>query len=221
MSPKLKQSVKQFYSDKTLSDSQLDQLNSLIREYNEAPQKKPGHPINDASSHSFDKRSDFRFSIQRSMLAAIFCISLTFLIFFLQPPHSASVQDIATEVAANHRHLKPLVIQSGSFQQLASFFSELNFKLKPSSLLNQQRWKLLGGRYCSVNGLKAAQLRLLDTQNNSIQTFYQVEHQAKYFENIPEIDKNELPLSVSIDGVPVVVWSEGGILYSLTHSPAQ
>ena len=216
---KLKQGIQQFYSEQQLDDKQFEQLNCVIREGNIEPQNQPGKNNNDGKRSFWRRQIPPRFRVQGSIAAAVACISLALLISFTLTPNSANVQDVAAEVASNHRHLKPLTLQSSSYPQLRLFFSDLNFQLKPSNLLDKQRWKLLGGRYCSINGIKAAQLRLLDTEDNSVQTFYQLEHKTSYFENIPNISHNELPLSVSIDGVPVEVWSEGGILYSLTHSP--
>ncbi|OUS17100.1 hypothetical protein A9Q88_04495 [Gammaproteobacteria bacterium 50_400_T64] len=223
MNQKLKQSVHQFYTDKTLSNTQHEQLNNLIISGKSENVDKPSNSgvknTGQETSPLWKCRINSYFGVKGSIAAAISCISLALLMTFLLSPHSANIQAVATEVASNHSHLKPLTIQSNSYSQVREFFSELSFELKPSSLLDKQRWKLLGGRYCSINGIKAAQLRLLDTENNSVQTFYQVEHRPKYFENIPKVGNNELPLSVAIDGVPVEVWSEGGILYSLTHSP--
>ena len=221
MRARLKQGVKQYYSEQQLDDEQYEQLNSLLREGHIEPQNQHGDNNSKDSGSFWRQQIPAHFRVPGSIAAAIVCISLALLIAFTLTPNSANIQDVATEVASNHRHLKPLTLQTSSYPQLRLFFSELSFQLRPSSLLDKQRWKLLGGRYCSVNGLKAAQLRLLDTDNNSVQTFYQVEHKANYFENIPEISDNELPLSVSIDGVPVEVWSEGGILYSLTRAVEQ
>ncbi|MBQ0718803.1 MAG: hypothetical protein KBT88_10560 [Gammaproteobacteria bacterium] len=220
MSPKLKQGVNTFYNDKQLSDKQYEQLNNLIGDAKQQQSQRESIAADKATSTFWQRKKISRLSLHGSIAAAVSCLSLVLLIAFLLMPHSANIQEVATEVASNHSHLKPLTIQSSSFPQVRAFFTELSFEIQPSSLLNKQRWQLLGGRYCSVNGIKAAQLRLLDTKNKSIQTFYQVENKAAYFEHMPNIINNELPVSVNIDGVPVTVWSENGILYALTHSPS-
>ena len=221
MSPTLKQGINEYYTGKELSDSQHERLNHLMDEWKNENAHGTLKNIDRHTGLFGGRKTHALFTVQSSIALVISCISLALLISFALIPNSANIQDVAIEVAGNHRHLKPLTIQSNSYQQVGTFFSELSFELKPSSLLNDKRWQLLGGRYCSVNGIKAAQLRLLDTRNNSIQTFYQVEHKTTYFENIPNINRNELPVSVSIDGLPVEVWSEGGILYSLTHETDQ
>jgi len=64
-----------------------------------------------------------------------------------------------------------------------------------------------------VSRVKAAQLCLRDKCDNSVQTFYQVNNKPGYFEGIPDIRNKKLPVTVNIDGLPVQVWSEGGIVF--------
>jgi len=68
-----------------------------------------------------------------------------------------------------------------------------------------------------VSRVKAAQLRLRDKRDNSIQTFYQVNNKPGYFEGISDIRNKKLPVTVNIEGLPVEIWSEGGVVYSLTY----
>ena len=210
MSNTLKQSTKSFYDEKKLSEQQQEALGNLLAKH-QVEMNEEGANTNKGVSRSGSWS-------RRIVVGVASSVTLALMVVFFLLPNSANVQGVATEVAANHRHLKPLTIQSSSYQKTSAFFSELSFLIKESSLLDEQRWQLMGGRYCSVNGVKAAQLRLRDKRDNSVQTFYQVNIKPGYFEGIPDIRNNELPLTVNIDGLPVQVWSEGGIVYSLTHS---
>ena len=209
MSNTLKQSTRSFYAEKSLSMQQQEALGDLIAKH-QVELIEDGSNTNNVVSLSWSRRI---------VAGVVSSATLVLIAVFFLLPNSANIQAVASEVAANHRHLKPLTIQSSSYQKTGAFFSELSFAIKESSLLDEQRWQLMGGRYCSVNGVKAAHLRLRDKRDNSVQTFYQVDNKPGYFEGIPDIRNNELPVTVDINGVPVKVWSEGGIVYSLTHSP--
>lgn len=210
MSNTLKKSTKSFYDEKTLSEQQQDALGNLLAKHKVEMTEEGGNANKGVPRSGFWSRrivTGVASSVTLALMAVLFLL-----------PNSANIQGVATEVAENHRHLKPLTIQSSSYEKTGAFFSELGFLIKESSLLDEQRWQLMGGRYCSVNGVKAAQLRLRDKRDNSVQTFYQVNNKPGYFEGIPDIRNNELPVTLNIDGLPVQVWSEGGIVYSLTHS---
>ena len=200
MKQTLKSEIQFFYAEQQLTNKQQCQLQHLMNGL-------------DGKQTSIDPPLKYT----RMSIIGGTCFAL--LLFFMLLPNSANIQDIASEVAGNHRHLKPLSIKSNSYRQVDHFFSELNFSVTPSPRLDSSRWQLLGGRYCSINGVKAAQLRLLDTHTNTIQSFYQNKYKTGYFESVPDIGKGQLPLSVTIEGISVEVWSEGGILYTLTHTP--
>ena len=217
MSDKLKSNVESYYNDKSLTEQQQDALSTLITKAQTEEDMQADVQVNTPTKDTQPVDTQPSPWLKRAIRGSIASAALLFVVLLMQMPDSADVQSIATEVAQNHQHQKPLTIQTSSYEQLQGFFSELNFKIQPSSLINTDRWQLLGGRYCSLNGLKAAQLRVLDKQDNSIQTFYQVKNKASHFNSIPNITDNKLPLSINIDGMPVQVWSEGGILYSLTH----
>jgi len=68
-----------------------------------------------------------------------------------------------------------------------------------------------------VSRVKTAQFCLRDKCDNSIQTFYQLKNKLGYFEGITDIRDKKLPVTLNIDGLPVQVLSEGGIVYSLAH----
>jgi hypothetical protein len=213
MTDSLRKQVRDHYAQQRLSDEQFKKLSAMI---NASSTANAGAQVSQETCTSKQVRSRKFYYMGGGLVSTL----LVAIVLVLSPlsQHRVGVQAIAIEVASNHSHLKPLTIQSSSYERNKAFFSQLSFQVTKSSLIDNQRFQLLGGRYCSLNGLKAAQLRVRDTTDNSIQTLYQVENSSDYFSNIPKVANNDLPVTIDIDGVPVTVWSENGIIYSLTDA---
>ena len=118
---------------------------------------------------------------------------------------------IASEVAANHLHRDPLEIQSNDYSEVQRYFSELDFVIAASSHFNNADG-LIGARYCSLKGLKAAQIRLQTEKQPA--TLYQVAYDEAVFGHLPDIEKGEQPILRYADGVKVEIWVENGVLMS-------
>lgn len=138
---------------------------------------------------------------------------------------SALHKQIAMEVVKNHIKLKPLDIQTQSITEIQQFFKQLDFspissqqlnKLPaPSALTTQQ---LLGGRYCSIKGVTAAQLRYQQS-NHGLSTLYQVGYDAKLFGNMPVSERGEPAQDLFVQGLEVSMWVEKGLLMVLVANP--
>lgn len=126
-------------------------------------------------------------------------------------------QQIAEEVVNNHLNLKPLEVKTGSINAVRGYFTKLDFMPVESSLQALNDLQLIGGRYCSLQGITAAQLRM--RQGESLQTLYETEYLPDVFGDIPSLEKGEAPLVVYAKGIKVKVWVEKGLLFALTDSP--
>ncbi|MCE2028498.1 hypothetical protein [Sessilibacter corallicola] len=127
------------------------------------------------------------------------------------------VQTVAHEVIENHMNLKPLETDADSISQAQNFFVQLDFVPSQSSHLNNQ-WdlnddQLIGGRYCSIKGDSAAQLRY--QQGEQLYTFYQVGYDKQLFGEFPNVDNGETPKEVVINGLKATLWIEKGLLMAL------
>ena len=75
-----------------------------------------------------------------------------------------------------------------------SFFSELDFRPVNSSLISDQfalqESSMLGGRYCSIKGIAAAQLRYQNA-SQGVSTLYEVAYDRAVFGDVPNIDGGE------------------------------
>ncbi len=57
----------------------------------------------------------------------------------------------------------------------------------------------------------AAQFRLEDPENGEIQTLYETIYNPKVFNNLPNLDVGEEPITVYAKGIPVEIWVEKGL----------
>lgn len=147
-------------------------------------------------------------------LAMLMAVGIWSSLDFASFDHS---KQIAREVVDNHKKLKPLQISASSIQSLHQHFSELNFSLaEPDTdwtVFQNAGSSLLGGRYCSISGKTAAQLRY--TQDDRLASLYQVHYEPDVYGRMPVLENNQSPKVMIIDHHRVEMWVEQGILMVL------
>ncbi|MCX4029177.1 hypothetical protein H0A36_07790 [Endozoicomonas sp. SM1973] len=129
-------------------------------------------------------------------------------------------ESIALEVVNYHIKQSPLDVKTESFTGIRQYFTKLDFVPQQSSLINKLTGPtstMLGGRYCSIQGITAAQLRY--QLNGDIITLYEVGYDAKHFGDIPNIDLGESPKTVMSKGLAVSMWVEMGLLMVSVTQP--
>jgi hypothetical protein len=193
---KLKNVVRDHIEKKSLSNIQLD---SLLQMQNLTAAPKP--------------KKQYRWLA----IAAVLLIAVTNGIYFSTLENLELDQRIGNEVAKNHLNLKPLEIQSSSIQEIRGFLTKLGFSPIESSLLAGSTKRLIGGRYCSIQGVRAAQLRLKDSKTGQIQSLYQTVYDKDVFYDLPLLKENQKPITVYSKGLAVDIWIEKGLLFALTR----
>ncbi len=206
MTKPLKDAINQKMTRHSLSADQLSRLHDKIEGASTA---QPSSTIN-------------RFKLA-GMMAGIFVIALS--VGLLLPSgkdsqHENMAQQIANEVVKNHLHLKPLEVHTNTLDGLVHYFKQLDFLLRPSRQVSNFSDTLLGGRYCSLQGITAAQLRLRNPHNKQMDTLYQAEYRKKIFGDLPDIDKHQPPLEAWAKGIKVKIWVEKGVLFATTDVSA-
>ena len=200
MNRPLKKSVRDHIESYTLDEDQLQKLESL------GAQAKPA---------GGRRVSRYWFAIAGA--AAAFLLA-----FFLTPllVEQGDVRErIAIEVASNHVKLKPLEIETRSMEGIRDYFNKLDFIPVTSQLVNESGLELIGGRYCSLQGITAAQLRVRQPDSDSVQTLYQTEYRKDVFDNMPVLEQGDAPAELYAKGIKVKIWVEKGLLFALTESP--
>ena len=123
------------------------------------------------------------------------------------------MSDITAEVVENHLKQKPLDVESSSLPDVLGFFDRLDFQLLQSPrIVSGAGAKLLGGRYCSVQGISAAQLRVRN-QDGSISTWYEALLPPGQMDRIPDGLAGEPPVRRVSRGIRVSIWKESGVLF--------
>lgn len=202
MKQSLKQQVNQYFRQVELSGPQLTELESLINTQTEKESQRRG-----SYGHKL-------------VVFGMFFVVVVALFMMSQFPWDASKdmpQRIAEEVVKNHLKLKPLEVKAGTINAIRGYFSKLEFMPVESSMVSGNGMQLIGGRYCSLQGITAAQLRMKQGQN--LQTLYQTQYLPDVFGQLPQLEKGESPLVVYARGIKVKIWVEKGLLFALTESP--
>ena len=121
-------------------------------------------------------------------------------------------QRIADEVARNHIKQRPLDVQATRFPEVQRFFNRLNFSPIEPQWRTDAGAVLIGGRYCSIQGEEAAQLRFV-TANGGLQTLYEAPYDVKAHKQLPDIIQGEQPLQINARGLKVYLWQQRGLLF--------
>lgn len=191
MKPDLKRSVIEHLEARQLDEAQLRELEGL---------QTGGH------SCLRTRRRPIQFVVAASLLVLLAMV-------LLQPAPPEVAWKIADEVALNHLKQRPLEAEGASVAALQAYFDELDFRLVQTSFDTSSGDRMLGGRYCSIQGVTAAQLRLHDDAGR-VKTLYQVPYEASRFGLLPDIQAGESPMKTQVRGLTVEMWVEKGLLFA-------
>lgn len=123
-------------------------------------------------------------------------------------PASLNLSKLPQEIVYHHNKKIEPEIQTNSISELRSFLTKLDFNLVESKFLPSNEWELLGGRYCSLQGRLAAQIKIRNKTSQKIYTLYQLA--------IPEHLKSmDRAFENYVDGVKVKIWREQGLLFGI------
>ena len=149
-----------------------------------------------------------------AVAASLFLVAgLTFL---SQPFERDMALQIADEVVANHLKRRPLEVRGSKVDELQGYFEGLDFRLIQTSLSNLGTGAMLGGRYCSIQGVSAAQIRLQEDPG-ATSTLFQAPYDAELFGELPDISAGQEPLRVQARGMSVEIWVEKGLILALAR----
>jgi len=191
--------LKNHYRNKSLSETQVSTLMELQQQQEQ-------------SDDTFSQRSrPKRFSFL-AMAASVMVTVIAVWVFNIN--HNDVREKVAQEIAYNHSKRMQLEITSDDLNTVRTRLSELDFALIDSDKEQQPQWELLGGRYCSIQGKLAAQLRVKQNNSTDYHTYYQA--------IIPDgLNLRGHTYSTWIDGIHVKLWVEGGILLGLAGESSE
>jgi hypothetical protein len=185
----LKEKLKEHYSSINLSEEQLRSLQMI------------------GQLSLWDRIIKHSSSLRgMAVILVIGLVATTYLWKSSVPPMNLTT--LPEEIAYHHnKHMKS-EIQTHSMDELKSFLTKLDFSLIDSERLPSSEWELLGGRYCSLQGRLAAQIKVRNKKNNKEYTLYQLA--------IPKelTDLNGVHEDYRL-GAKVKIWKERGLLLGI------
>lgn len=195
-----KTSAKEYIEQKELDSGQLDRFENLLGGYTEEARPKESNTALGVSR---------RTSVYMAITASVVMLLMMSLNLYLQQPSKIGL--IANEVAMNHIKMKPLELKTEQLPPLRDYFTQLDFSIVNSSIFSQQNNSMLGGRYCSIQGVTAAQIRYQTAAGKKV-TLYEVGYDPQIYGVLPDVDKGEKPLYIEVKGISVNLWVEKGLL---------
>jgi anti-sigma factor RsiW len=132
--------------------------------------------------------------------------AVALLAIFLWNP-SSPPQAVATEIAKNHNAQLAMEISSSDYQEVAVKLNQIKFSLTPPGGEFSRQFTLLGGRYCSIQSKRAAQLRVRENATGKMHTLY-ITPLTDDFSALHETTQ-------TVKGVKVRLWTEGDRFFGL------
>ena len=168
----------------------------------------------EAMQRRFEPRSPSWYD--RWVATAALLLLVAGLTFLWQPFERDVALQIADEVAVNHMKRRPLEVRGSQVDDLQVYFKDLDFRLIQTSFARLSDGSMLGGRYCSIQGVSAAQIRLR-ADPGTTSTLYQAPYNAELFGELPDIATGQPPLLVQARGMAVEIWVEKGLILALVR----
>ena len=193
--------VKEYYKDQHLTDETLDKL---LQAAAADPQTEPVTP----SAKPNEPRRALR---QWAVAAGIaFAVTTAAVLLTTGGPNGTDVDQlriaVAEEVAAGHKKNKPPEFVTQSYAALGASMNRLDFVPAEPGRLKPKNLALTGGRYCSLDGNIAAQIKLKDRAGVPCTLYV-----AKVTDKLQAVGE----YARHINGVEVRVWQEGELIYGL------
>ena len=117
--------------------------------------------------------------------------------------------EVVAEIGRNHRQHGALVVESGQYGAVQAALSELDFPIRPRRDELVRDFVLAGGKYCTIQGSRAAQLKLNHRESGIIHTLY----------IFPMADnaKGVEPGIYETNGMQVELWTDRTLVYGLAR----
>lgn len=179
--------LKDYYNNKEMTPSSLEEM---MRPHSRAKQSLP---------------------VRNMAIAAIFLLTFSIIGFQQFKNTPASLNYISSEIAMNHNKRLNVEVTTMDVQRLRNKLNKLDFSLALPSVISFGEYAMVGGRYCSVHGQIAAQIKFKKSNSDELVTLYVTRPIASI--------SQQLPNEQLVDGVVVKTWEENGLFYGTAYSP--
>jgi hypothetical protein len=175
--------VRKYYSSKTLSAEKVEDV---------------------LSKSTRSRKVSFTRSYQLAGLAVALLIGFVFLHQRLN--QATMTERVMAEIAMNHQEQLSLEVTSDQYQVVQEKLSRLDFSILPDKSDMTQNYTLVGGRYCSIHGELAVQLKLQDKTSGKLISLYVT--------NLTDELKDMTPLDADLSGVNIQFWKQNGRFFA-------
>lgn len=122
--------------------------------------------------------------------------------------HKATMTErLLAEIAMNHQKQLDLEVSTDQYEVVQEKLNRLDFSILPVKSEPIMNYTLLGGRYCSIHGGLAVQLKAREKASGEFVTLYV----TKLTDQLEEIT----PLDAEFDGVRIQLWKEDNRVLAL------
>ncbi len=206
---RLDEHLRRYYADKKPSAQCIDRLAALAESTQTAESSSPETP----SAALPATKTRHATPVYLAVAASLLLVLLGSGVFLLQKNDGTDPSWlVAKEIAVNHNKHLAIEFPTGDYHELDRLMDKLDFSSVISKRLAPGEYRLLGGRYCSIQGQLALQLKLQDRAGN-LYTLYQ----APLNKILTGIRQGEQ----FIDGLRITLWREAGLLLGLASSPTR
>ena len=186
----LEQDLKNYYRSKRLASHRITAIQSSVHQ----------------TDGIFRRASRIPYAVP---LAAVLLLAIGMVTWSHLGMDGSLTHQLVAEIGHNHRQHGTLVVESDQYSVVQAALSKLDFPIRPRRDELIQDLILIGGKYCRIQGSRAAQLKLRHRSSGIIHTLYV----------LPMADdtKNVEQGVYETNGVQVELWTGRLLLYALAH----
>ncbi|NIS07392.1 MAG: hypothetical protein GWO07_01195 [Candidatus Dadabacteria bacterium] len=182
---KLDKNIKEYYMSQSLSEDRMEEI------------------LGESSGKTSLKKFYIPMSIAASLLIALLATSVFYFDGYML------TKRVVKEIEMNHNKKLAVEMVSSDYSQLSGMLAKLDFELVEPDSQFTKNYELVGGRYCSIQGELAAQLKLKHKVNGTISTLYAASLNPE-LQKIKLTDKNTSTTSIKL-------WNSDNIFYGLAE----
>ncbi len=190
---RLRDDLRDYYQAKEPSEAMLDRLKAM-----------------DVAAHppAWQQLSPRTVSLLAAAAVAVVAVGLG----ILMPAYQSSDlgRAIADEIALNHQKQFAADFEATSYGELRRVMDKLDFALAEPTRIAGDGARLVGARYCSIQGQLAAQLRLEAADGERL-TLYQTARTQE----LAKLGETQLEAG----GLVIDLWQEGGAFLGMARAP--
>ncbi len=142
-------------------------------------------------------------------LAATVLLTIGIGLWLYMSTDSSFTHEVVSEIGHNHHQHGALMVESGQYGVVQAALSKLDFSIRPRRDELVKDFVLVGGKYCTIQGSRAAQLKLRHRKTQIIHTLYVL----PMADEIKDIE----PGVYKTNGLQVELWTDQLLLYGLAH----